>query len=99
MTVALLHFFIHCFEIHILLSCLWNFFLTRLLEGDFRESLAYRLVDCLPVSDHLEECSICLTQNAQEACKLPCGHAFHRNCLLSWGRANIVNQDSEDSCL
>ncbi len=36
--------------------------------------------------ENTEQCSICLN-NLEGACKtLPCGHVFHRRCILQWKR-------------
>ncbi len=36
--------------------------------------------------DDSEQCSICLS-NLDGPCKtLPCGHVFHRRCILNWNR-------------
>lgn len=36
--------------------------------------------------ENTEQCSICLN-NLEGACKtLPCGHVYHRRCILQWKR-------------
>ena len=34
--------------------------------------------------DHERECCICLDKNNQSWSALPCGHAFHQTCILTW---------------
>jgi hypothetical protein len=40
---------------------------------------------------HSDECSICLDEFSNVVGVLPCGHAFHKDCILKW-------VDSNDSC-
>jgi len=42
-------------------------------------------IDALPEISCAEECTICCgAENDEKKLELPCGHAFHKQCLLPW---------------
>lgn len=53
----------------------------QLFKSHFKQ---YELVD---VKNTMPECSICLAPMSK-AILLHCGHHFHKNCLVGWGRLN-----------
>jgi len=40
----------------------------------------------LTVINHSENCSVCLDTLSNKICKIPCGHMFHKHCLIDWIR-------------
>jgi hypothetical protein len=41
---------------------------------------------CTQHREREEQCSICLSDMTGQAKTLPCGHEFHRRCILAWRR-------------
>ncbi|CAA6662018.1 unnamed protein product [Spirodela intermedia] len=44
--------------------------------------------ECTRGEEEREDCTICLERMAAmaEACRLPCGHIFHADCIRRWSR-------------
>lgn len=61
--------------------------ISRLLEQDFIKSAGYHFVQLLPRAESSGECPICLADDENESCRLPCGHIFHRQCMQDWMRS------------
>jgi len=80
--------FADCWVADIILRTAWRWIAQR-IETDFQNSQTYRMIAELP-STTSSECPICLSDAAIEYCRLPCGHAFHRECLFSWGRHQMT---------
>lgn len=82
---ALMWVFINSWIADIVLRFLW-LGIHLILEADFESSHVHRLISVLPAVTILQECSICLNEGSDEKLSLPCGHAFHKCCLVSWAR-------------
>lgn len=63
--------------------------IAKNLEKDFQACATDRILSEIKDADYEEECSICLEITSTDACRLPCGHAFHRSCFTHWARRAV----------
>lgn len=68
-----------------MLRFVWPF-MWSLMGEDFERTASSSFVYTLPECTKGEECSICLSSSCEksEMCAVPCGHSFHRDCLVTW---------------
>lgn len=71
--------------IDIILRLAWVV-IASLLEADFKGCLTFRVLESLPDTDVIEQCSICFDDTDTDGCEMPCKHIFHRSCLTGWAR-------------
>eukprot|EP00746_Dinoflagellata_sp_MGD_P022865 gnl/MRDRNA2_/MRDRNA2_153529_c0_seq1.p1 gnl/MRDRNA2_/MRDRNA2_153529_c0~~gnl/MRDRNA2_/MRDRNA2_153529_c0_seq1.p1 ORF type:complete len:319 (-),score=32.57 gnl/MRDRNA2_/MRDRNA2_153529_c0_seq1:303-1259(-) len=91
-AIAALYFAIYAWLMDIILRMAWIMIMSS-LNNDFKACLTYRLLFQIPDVNLVTECPICLNQTVTDACKMHCGHVFHRACLTQWARTIYDGQE------
>lgn len=95
---SIIHLFLHPQFFLAYYSTLYLFFLSFVTydENDNQKEMVEKikifLENCPECMDGSEECYICLENSIETTRllkKLPCGHSFHKECLVKWFESSI----------
>ena len=64
--------------------------LNKIVNNTYDNLISFHNTDIIELIaiNHNAKCDICQETLDKKICKVPCGHIFHKHCLVDWMRHN-----------